>query len=45
MTESPMTFILLQIETVENLTKRLEELEKYSIVPTADGSKEEKPQV
>jgi len=28
MTESPMTFILLQIETVENLTKRLEELEK-----------------
>lgn len=45
MTESPMTFILLQIETVENLTKRLEELEKNSIVTTADGSKEEKPQV
>lgn len=40
-----MTFILLQIETVENLTKHLEELEKNSIVTTADGSKEEKPQV
>ncbi|WP_312711509.1 hypothetical protein [Proteiniclasticum ruminis] len=45
MTESPMTFILLQIERVKNLTKRLEELEKNSIVTTADGSKEEKPQV
>ena len=43
MTESPMTFILHQIETVENLTKRLEELEKNSVLSTADVSKEEEP--
>ena len=40
-----MTFILLQIETVKNLTKRLEELEKNTAVNTADEPKEEEPAV
>ena len=45
MSAIPMTFILHQIETVENLTKRLEELEKNSVLSTADVSKEEDPYV
>ncbi|WP_312459962.1 hypothetical protein [Proteiniclasticum sp.] len=45
MSAIPMTFILHQIETVENLTKRLEELEKNSAVNTADEPKEEEPAV
>lgn len=45
MSAIPMTFILHQIETVENLTKRLEELEKNSAVNTADEPKEEEPTV
>ncbi len=34
MSAIPMTFILHQMETVENLTKRLEELEKNSVLST-----------
>ncbi|SFN73188.1 hypothetical protein [Proteiniclasticum ruminis] len=45
MTAIPMTFILHQIDTLDNLTKRLEELEKNSIVHTADEPKEEEPTV
>ena len=45
MSAIPMTFILHQIETVENLTKRLEELEKNSALSTADVFKEEDPYV
>lgn len=45
MSAIPMTFILHQIETVENLTKRLEELEKNSAVNTADEPEEEEPTV
>lgn len=45
MTAIPMTFILHQIETVEDLTKRLEELEKNSAVNTADEPEEEEPTV
>lgn len=45
MSAIPMTFILHQNETVENLTKRLEELEKNSAVNTADEPEEEEPTV
>ena len=45
MSAIPMTFILHQIQTVENLTKRLEELEKNSAVNTADEPEEEEPTV
>lgn len=45
MSAIPMTFILHQIETVENLTKRLEELEKNSAVNTADEPEEEETTV
>lgn len=45
MSAIPMTFILHQIETVENLTKRLEELEKNCVVNASDEQEKEEPTV
>ena len=41
MTAVPMAFILHQIETVENLTKRVEDLEKNCVMNISDEPVEE----
>jgi len=45
MTAVPMAFILHLIETVEKLTKRLEDLEKNCVVNASDEQEKEEPTV